>query len=299
MENSAKDTILIGDQVTLKFRSNILKGEKFVFPDMKNPVTEGVELISQPITDTISVDGNSVNLESRVVVTSFDSGSYKLPSFTAYKFKIDGTVDTLNFEGGELEVTTIQIDTSSFQPFEVKDQMNYPFTIKEVMPWVGIILFVMLLLLLITRTVKKIRERKSLFGKGAELEPPHIIALKKLESLREQKLWQKNQKEFFTNVTDILREYLEFRFEMQAMEKTSNEILSELSVLNLDKEVLKQLSELFRIADFVKFAKHSAETEECEHAVPMAVRFINSVYVRQIEEEKEAEEKENKPKGGV
>lgn len=285
MNYPIKDTILIGDQLTLKFKTTLAKGEKFIFPSPSNPVTQGVELVSAPVTDTLSSENGTFILESRVVLTSFDSGSYTLPPFVAYKIKSDGTTDTLSFEGSSLVVSTIQIDTTSYKPFDVKGQMNYPYTLKEALPWVGILVLLFLIIWAITRAVKNLRNKKNIFGKPIVVDPAHIVALRKLEKLRGDKLWLYNQKEFFTSLTDTLREYIEVRYSLQAMEQTSNEILRDLSDKKIEKEIYKELSELFNISDLVKFAKYSAQELECENSLPAAIRFVNSTYMQQLEEE--------------
>lgn len=295
MVNSERDTILIGDHVTLRFRSKIDKGDKFIFQEPSNPLTAGIEMLQPPITDTLSIGDDGFELESRIVITSFESGSYKLPTFTAYRIKNNGSVDTLSFDGGELEVNTIQIDTTTYKPFDVKEQMNYPFTLKEALPWAGILIIVTLLVYMLLRAIKSLRHRKGLFG-PAPTEPPHIIALKRLEKLRNDKIWTKDQKLFFTELTDTLRDYIESRYDFPAMEKTSAEILSELSARDVPAELKKELSSLFSLSDLVKFAKFSAEPADCENSIPAAVRFINTVYVSQIEDSNNNNQKNN---GGI
>lgn len=285
MNYPIKDTILIGDQLTLKFKTTLAKGEKLIFPSPSNPVTQGVELVSAPVTDTLSRENGTFILESRVVLTSFDSGSYTLPPFVAYKIKSDGTTDTLSFEGNSLVVNTIQIDTTSYKPFDVKGQMHYPYTLKEALPWVGILVLLFLIIWAITRAVKNLRNKKNIFGKPIVVDPAHIVALRKLEKLRGDKLWLYNQKEFFTSLTDTLREYIEVRYSLQAMEQTSKEILRDLSDKKIEKEIYRELSELFNISDLVKFAKYSAQELECENSLPAAIRFVNSTYMQQLEEE--------------
>lgn len=285
MNYPVKDTILIGDPLILKFNTTILKGEKFIFVNPSNPVMQGVELVKAPIIDTISQRDGVFELESKIVVTSFDSGAYSLPAFTAYKVKPDGTVDTLSFDGGLLVVNTIQIDTTSYKPFDVKEQENYLYTIKEALPWAGLLVLLFAAVMIIKRAVKNLQEKKNIFGKPIVIDPPHIVALRRLESIREERLWIKNQKEFFTLLTDTLREYIEERYSIQAMEQTSNEMLKDLADKNIEKEVFKELSGLFNLSDLVKFAKYNAQELECENSLPAAIRFVNSTYMQQLEKE--------------
>jgi len=145
MNTNVKDTILIGDHRVLSFKTKVPKDVKFIFPAPSNPVTQGVELIGQPVTDTLSDKGGELELETRITVTSFDSGSYTLPPVPAYLQHSDGLVDTVWFDGGKLEVTTIQIDTTTFKPYDIKGQLTYPYTVDEFLLWAGLLFAAVLL----------------------------------------------------------------------------------------------------------------------------------------------------------
>jgi hypothetical protein len=283
-----KDTLLIGDQTTLSFKTTVPKGTKFIFPTPANPITEGVEIVGVPKIDTISNIDGQLNLEASIVLTSFDSGSYILPKFPAYLSKLDGSVDTVWFEAGKLEVKTIQIDTTTFKPFDVKDQLKYPYTVKEFVPWFGLLALIILLGYLIGKFVKNRKLKRSLFGKPVIPDPPHIVALRSLEKIRSDKLWQNNQEKlFYTNITDTLRVYLEQQFSIQTMEKTSHEILESLSKEKIEPKVFKELEGFLNLSDLVKFAKYKANSDENENAIPTAVRFVNATFLQEMEQEKE------------
>jgi len=282
-----KDTLLIGDQKILIFKAQVQQGDQFIFPTPKNPVTEGVEIVGIPKIDTVGVRDGLIDIESQLILTSFDSGSYRLPPFPAYRIKSSGEVDTLWFDGGPLEVTTIQIDTTTYKPFDVKGQLNYPFSFREMLPWAGVLLLIAALSYLVYRIIKNKRENRDIFGRVKVEDPAHIVALKKLEKLRNGKMWLKDQKQFFTEVIDTLREYMEKRYSMQTMEKTSGEILEELSKVNMEPKVYIELEELLKLSDLVKFAKYRAEEQECERAIPMSVRFVNATFLQEIESDVE------------
>lgn len=289
-----KDTLLIGKQATLRFKATVNQGDKYHFATPDNPIMQGVEMIGTPKTDTLNIKDGLVNLESRVMITSFDSGSYALPRFHALRIKADGSTDTLWYDGGNLEVTTIQIDTTSYKPFDVKDQMNYPFTVKEALPWAGIALVVIAVAYLIYRVIKNKLNNRDMFGRPVVVDPPHIVALRQLEKIRNEKLWVSNQKQFYTELTDTLREYIENRYGIQAMEQTSAEILEDLSGVNMEPKIYKELAELLNVSDLVKFAKYTALEQECESSVPAAVRFVNSTYLQEVEQESEDKQKERR-----
>ena len=132
--------------------------------------------------------------------------------------------------------------------------------------------------------IRNIRENKTLLGRPIVKDPPHIIALRELDHLRKKKAWEKDQKQYYTELTDVLRNYIEGVFDIQAMEQTSAEIIADLSSKEIDKKEFEELKELFNLSDLVKFAKYTASPQEGEAAIPVAVRFVNSTFLREIEE---------------
>ena len=284
---NVKDTLLIGDQTILSFKTTVPKGTKFIFPTPPNPITEGVEIVGVPKIDTLSEVNGQLNLEAKIVLTSFDSGSFVLPEFPAYLSKLDGSVDTVWFNGGKLEVKTIQIDTTSFKPFDVKDQVTYPYTVKEFLPWFALAVIIVLLGYMIRRFIKNRKQKRSLFGKPVVTDPPHIVALRTLEQIRSEKLWQNNQEKlYYTNIIDTLRIYIEKRYKIQTMEMTTKEILDALSKEKIEPKEYQSLGELLKLSDLVKFAKYKATEEENENAIPVAVRFVNTTFLQEMEQEK-------------
>lgn len=282
----SKDTILIGDQVEWGARVNVPKDVTLWVDSLLNPVVPGVELISDYTFDTLKRKRDYYDIDMKAIITSFDSGSYYLPRQVFYFYKGEELVDTLVVDGRNLEVTTIPIDTATYQMYDIKGPYTYPVTFKEVIPWVGLGLLLLLAGYMIYRVIKNRRENRPLFGKVAEPDPPHISALRNLENIRSKKLWQNNkEKEYYTEITDTLREYIEARYSVSTFEKTSAEIIKELEAKEVSGAEWEELKELFGVADLVKFAKYKAASEENERAIPIAVRFVNATYVIKLEED--------------
>ena len=276
-----KDTLLIGDQASFSFKTKVPPGSKFYLQNLQRDVGNGVELAGSPLVDTLKSDSGGTELQTTFTFTSFDSGSHVIPIINGYLENPDGSIDTVTFDAGKLEVTTIQIDTTSYKPFDVKDQMVYPYTVKEFLPWGGMLIAFVAIVLLVLRWWKRWRKKRSLFGKVVEPDSPYIAALKELEKIRNQKLWQNNQmKLYYTRITDVLREYIEARFGLQAMEKTSAEIIKELQPEGIEKSEYDSLKELLEVADLVKFAKYVPSELENENAIPRAIRFISSTAIK-------------------
>ena len=282
----SRDTMLIGDQVEWILDLKFAEGEEFYVVKPDAEPAPGVETIKPLEFDTVSLRKGQVEVEGRIILTAFDSGSYFLPPIIAAIGHLDGSVDTLFYDGPTMEVTTIPIDTATFEPFDIKGQIKYPLTFAEMLPWIGLALLLAALVYGICRFVKLRRENRTFFGKPIVKDPPHITALRSLEKIRSQKLWQSNkQKQFYTEVTDTLRLYISERYDISALEQTSAEIFAELGKEEISPALYEKLKELFATADYVKFAKHNASAEENEDVIPTAVRFVNETYMQQVEEE--------------
>lgn len=289
----SKDSILIGDQVVWSTRFELAEQDSVMilpYAGVLQRDTSGVkvEVVADFKLDTFSLKKGMKELEAKVLLTSFDSGSYKLPLPLFIVNPQSEDTYALIFDTPVLEVNTIQVDTTGFVPLDIKGQIKYPVTFGEVIPWVLLGLFVMALGYLLYRYIKYRRENRDFFGRPIVQDPPHIIALRELDRIRSQKLWQNGkEKQYYTGITDTLRAYIEGRYGVNAMEKTSSEIMESLSDKNIDKKLYNDLDELFKVADLVKFAKYVPATGENEEAIPSAVRFVNSTFMQELEGEKE------------
>ena len=284
----SRDSILIGDQVEWTLDLKLGPGEAARISKPGEAPVPGVEALGSLALDTIANKKGTIDLRGHVTLTSFDSGSYVLPPLYVLLARADGTVDTLEYAGPTLNVNTIPVDTATFQPYDIKGQIRYPLTFKEVIPWVGLALLVAALVWLLVRWIRLRRQNRDFFGKPVVKDPPHIVALRSLEKTRAQKLWQAGkQKQFYTQVTDAVRQYVADRYAVPALEETSAEMLDELKDKDIDPALMERLKDLFTTADFVKFAKHNASDEENENAIPTAIRFVNETYMQDIEKEED------------
>lgn len=108
------------------------------------------------------------------------------------------------------------------------------------------------------------------------LRPAEEVALEKLDLIREQKIWQQGQiKEYHTQLTDVVREYIARRFDVSSTEQTSDETLRAMRpLLNQQKDLFEQLRKMLSLADLVKFAKWTATPDENELSLRNAYTFV-------------------------
>ncbi|MCD8208447.1 MAG: hypothetical protein LUD72_10955 [Bacteroidales bacterium] len=287
-----RDSVLIADQLLYGFElKNVEPGTQFLFPEIKQEENaEGPIVLSGWQIDTLKVyrakknRPASYDMRARLLVTSFEEGEYMLPPLATMRIHPSGDIDTLVFEGLPLTVCTLPIDTDTFELNDIKSQIRYPLTFKELIPYIigywliaTIIILVIYLILLY---------RKKVSGELAFGEPAHITALRKIDRWRGDKFWAADkQKAFYSGVTDALREYIVARYGVSAMEMTTSEIFEDLKTCEMPPELYNELEALFKRADFVKFAKYIADREENAAVVPLAVRFVTTTYQTEVEEE--------------
>lgn len=283
----SRDSILVGEQVVWSTVFSMPQEKELLFaPYSKVAESEGgaIDVIHDVKLDTLAIKNGMKQLQAKLLLTSFDSGYYKLPMMVA----VTKEGDTIYFDSPFLDVTNIPVDTTNYVMHPIKGQMGYPVTFKEVIPWVGLGLLLITLGYLLYRYIKYKRENRNFFGKPIVQDPPHIVALRELERLRNEKLWQSGkEKQFYTGVTDTLREYIEGRYSVATMEKTSSEIMESLTDKGIEERYYRELDELFKTADLVKFAKYSPNVEENEEVIPVAVRFVNSTFMQELEDDKQ------------
>jgi len=270
------DSITIGDQFELEVTidKSLMQVVEFpIFTD--NRLGDVIEILSESSVDTVTTDGQSVKLQKKYLLTIFDEGSYslgKLPMFFADK----NIIDTIWSEDSMfLHVATFEIDTTKQTIHDIKRPMEAPMKFGEVS---GYILWGCLAALLIGLLIYYIVRRLSnrpLIGKKKEILPPHVIAIKALEELKYKKIWQSSKhKLYYTSLIDILREYIEGRYGVHAMEMTSDEIILALKDKELSSKNIDELKDLLSISDLVKFAKVLPNADQNEGNYDRVYYFV-------------------------
>ncbi|MDR3185057.1 MAG: transmembrane domain-containing protein [Prevotellaceae bacterium] len=271
-----RDSIMIGEQVQWTLKATVDRSIEAFFPVIDS-ITDGrIELLKNEGLDTLQTSSNNITIQHTYIITSFDEGIYTLPEIPLLLRHRDGKLDTAYFERLSLLVKTVPIDTTTFEPYDIKTPITYPLTFMEVLPWALSGLAVLALIALTVYIIIRRRQHKPIFFKPKPKEPPHVVALRELDKIKADKLWQNNKvKLYYTRVTDVLRIYMEERYSMQAMEQTSEEILQALKSMPLSDGLTDKLRELLSVSDLVKFAKYQPMTDENEKALATAQEFVD------------------------
>lgn len=285
-----RDSILVADRLLYGFElDNVPDSTVLAFPQIQNPLMEDVLALPVWDIDTVRVqkiratNARLLDIRAQFAIQPFEEGFFDLPPLFVQRIQPDGTVDTLVFDQQTIEVFTMPVDTATFIPHDLREQAGYPVTFSEVFPW---LLGFWALALLVIGLVAWIRTRKMAAEGPVFRDPPHITALRQLEKFRGDKYWApEKQKQFYSGVTDALREYIVARYGVGAMEMTTAEIFADLRKTDVPADLYLEMKELFERADFVKFAKYIATPEDNATVLPQAVRFVTTTYQSQVEEE--------------
>ena len=285
--------ILIGEQTVLHLTVTADKNKEVQLVIPRDTLMAGVEVLDIPKADTTEIDNNRLLIKQDLLVTSFDSSLYLLPPFKV----IDGK-DTVYSNQIALKVSTIPVNTDKPEEFfDIKNVWKPPFVLADYYPIIFGVLLALFLICVIAYVIKRLRNRQSLipFKKPEPKLPPHEQAVKELDEIKQQKLWQQGRsKEYFTMITDTLRRYIVERFGINAMEMTSGEILDIIRKTPDASSVYDNLQQILLLSDFVKFAKMNPLPDENDLSMTNAYLFVDKTKQEVVEVAPE-EQKEEKP----
>ena len=281
------DSIFIGDRFELVIDVEKDLVQSVAFPEFTPDPKSGLELVESAVPDTLQRDGRKLKIRKRYVLAAFEEGLFDLGR-AGVLYADKNIVDTIYGEGDNiLKVATFIIDSTSHAVFDIKPQKNLPFRFGEISGWLLLAVVVLAVVAVIAHLLKKWLEKrgkslKSIFA-AAPPQPPHIVAIKALEELRNRKLWQNNKhKAYYSGLSDILRTYLSGRYGIGAMEMTTDEITEAVQgVAEMPAKCIADLTTVLRDADLAKFAKFEPDAEQNEGDWNKAYYFV--------EETKEAE----------
>ena len=269
-------TLFIGDQTDLHLRATCEVGEQVQLPVLSEELIPGIEIVDKTIIDTAMLNDGRVQYNQYVTLTSFEDSLFYIAP--------------LPFVSGDDTVWSESLMLNVVQPFEM-DSTDMAITdikgiYKAPIWWWGILRWVLLALAiagigvggyyLITYLQSRARKSEDEVLPAEPLRPAEEVALEKLDAIREQKIWQTGQvKEYHTQLTDVVREYIDRRFEVSSVEQTSDETLRAMRGLLSDKkELYESLREMLTLADLVKFAKWTATPDENEKSLRSAYTFV-------------------------
>lgn len=269
-------SIRIGEQTAIHLQVIKEKTKNLRFPIITDSLCEGIEVVAISPCDTVNLTDASEQINQTILITSFDSIVATIPPF---KF-IDGK-DTLKTNALTFKVVPIEVDSIRQGLYDIKPIYSPPFNWLKFFLWIIGIILVCVLFFLGYRFYIRWKSKQSEVKLVVKDNPinPYELAKNQLKQIADVKLWQGSDvKGYYTILTDILRQYIEGRFDIDAKEMTSDQLIDELSLnckrLNISNEALSMLSKVSKEADLVKFAKWIPLMEENKQAYDYSDIFV-------------------------
>ncbi|WP_316810759.1 hypothetical protein [Pedobacter heparinus] len=290
-----QNIIALGDQTRLHLIVHLPVKAHIDFPALSDTISSKVQIVEMGKTDTVADKNNpgSRTISRQYTITSFDAGLHVIPAYVFHSKNAGFSTQAL-----PLEVKAVKVDTTK-AIYDIKEPLavSYSFMdwLRDHWQWVLFpVLGVLILVALLYYLIKKHKNKPVQVREVQPLIPIHTIALDKLQALKGKKLWQQGQvKQYYSELSDIIREYLEKRYPIHALEQTSAEILSGLRNLNIAAENMDRLGQLLILSDLVKFAKEKPLPADHEQSMENAIGFVMHTIAAPSSNEDQTENRSN------
>ncbi len=264
--------ITIGDQVdmVISVSGNKLDGCLFPSPDQWN--SSNLIVVGQRL-DTLNND-KGVTVSLHTILTVFDEGVYSTGGMVVQMGPQALAVDSLMLTVSDV----MGVDTTKAEIKDIAGVMKEPYTFWEIFRWILLVIVVAAVVWAILFVSKKLKKSEPIIVRPqAPPIPAPQRALNQLESLRSKGLWQSGKvKEYHTELTDIVREYLRGQYGIDSAEMTTDQTLDafrDSRAFDTDSESL--LRRILRTADMVKFAKAEPQPHEHDLSMKQAQEFVH------------------------
>ncbi|MBN1406572.1 MAG: hypothetical protein JW956_02215 [Calditrichaceae bacterium] len=269
-------TITIGDRINYSITIDRDKDLRIMKPG------EGLnlgmfEIKDYKFHDPLEKDGRLIE-KYEFNISVYDTGKFTIPPFPIAYFPVDTSQQYKIIEAPAIDIY-VQSVISGDDARELKD-IKFPLAIPfNYFFWISmavVIILVAVIAYLGYLLWKRRKEKGYIFSPPPPPRPAHEVALEALEQLFQSNLLDEKQfKEFFSRLSDIIRAYLEGRYFFDALEETTREIMADAKKHVENNDLLSDLKNILELSDLIKFAKYIPEDKEIDTAIEQSLNFVN------------------------
>jgi hypothetical protein len=230
------------------------------------------------VLEVIKVERNASEPKWLFRLTTIDSGKVFMPPIEfVYTVKGDTAKHKAYTNSLSLIMTGLVIDPKG-DIKDIKPPLSAPWLFEDFLPYIIALVVLGTLVGGFAYYWRKKKQKEDLLANIKVIIPPHREALTALRVLEEKKLWQQGLvKQYYSEVTEIIRHFFERRWSIIALELTTDEILVQMKNIPDALTVWNELESFFRTADLVKFAKYQPSPAEHENEMRTAYEIVRNM----------------------
>ena len=266
-------SMMIGDQMSMQLQVKHSPRTVVLLPKGVK-LGDKIEVLSER-DSTAKISTDEILTQKSMMITAFDSGVYVIPP-VPIQTETNGIIDTIFSKAMQLTVVSPVLDTTkNIAP--IKDILPEDLSFREdILPiLIGIFVVLILISIIYYYTQKRKEKVVETVVEAAPKLPPNVIAYLKLKELEEKELWQKGDfKTYHSEISYTMREYLENRYEIPALESVTDEIMASLNGFEIENKQVINLKNILQTADLVKFAKLIPSEIAHRQAMDFSLEFV-------------------------
>lgn len=261
------DYIKFGEPIVLKITVKTGQKDTIIFPTITDTLSEKFEVLRQK-KDTLSKN-NSIFISDSIIFSAYEEGTFSVPPQRIL-------VNSKEYFTPSYKVTVAPVVTDSVKTplFDIKSIVQIPKNVWDyIQPYLGYVLILLVILVCVIIYLIRRKNKKSETHKSE----PDVLAIKRLKKLKKSDYIAKDlYKKYYSELTSIIKEYMEARWNFPATKLLSDDLLEYLKNEKwLDENEIENMSDIFKISDLAKFAKYKPTPEETKLHMEKAINFIN------------------------
>lgn len=261
------DNIKFGEPIVLKITVKTGQKDTIIFPTITDTLSEKFEVLRQK-KDTLRKN-NSIFISDSIIFSAYEEGTFSVPPQRIL-------VNSKEYFTPSYKVTVSPVVTDSVKTplFDIKSIVQIPKNVWDyIQPYLGYVLILLVILVCVIIYLIRRKKKKSETHKSE----PDVLAIKRLKKLKKSNYIAKDlYKKYYSELTSIIKEYMEARWNFPATKLLSDDLLEYLKKEKwIDENEIENLSGIFKTSDLAKFAKYKPTPEETKLHMEKAINFIN------------------------